>query len=406
MNTIVAHEADPFERAAPAVRQASQATMIEQSRAVAEVQAAVVLAAQRPRDIQRAVAEMRQSCQMFRLAERAFFRYSRGDQQVTGASIHLARELARCWGNIDYGIKELRRDVSDGVSEMLAFAWDMETNTRLETAFIVPHVRDTRRGRKELTDQRDIYENNANNAARRVRECIFGVLPPWLTEEAKDLCHKTIEKGVSGNGKTLQQSIADCVTAFEALRITRKQMEDKIGRPAAEWIDQDVAALRVIFGSLKRGEMTVEEEFGSPDIPKPPPADADDFERAAAGQAPEPPPAALGEIEPQTSQEPQKSGPNDPGETLPVEPAADPLDIPPELDRRDNRSPEEWMKAAHKLIDDIQACSSLKAYEVLTRSQRFVNTLAAMKEAGADQQIDAVVEYQEVKRRELEQADA
>ena len=378
MNTIVANEADPFERAAPAVRQASQATMIEQSRAVAEVQAAVVLAAQRPRDIQRAVAEMRQSCQMFRLAERAFFRYSRGGEQVTGASIHLARELARCWGNIDYGIKELRRDVGDGVSEMLAFAWDMETNTRLETAFIVPHVRDTRRGRKELTDQRDIYENNANNAARRVRECIFGVLPPWLTEEAKDLCHRTIERGVSGNGKTLQQSIADCVTAFETLRITRKQMEDKIGRPAAEWIDQDVAALRVIFGSLKRGEMTVEEEFGSPDIPKPLPADADDFERAAAGQAPEPPP---------------------------VEPAADSLDIPPELDRRETRSPEEWMKAAHKLIDDLKTCASLKAYEALTRSQRFVNTLAAMKEAGADQQIDAVVGYQEERRRDLEQAD-
>ena len=376
MNTIVAHEADPFERAAPAVRQASQATMIEQSRAVAEVQAAVVLAAQRPRDIQRAVAEMRQSCQMFRLAERAFFRYSRGDQQVTGASIHLARELARCWGNIDYGIKELRRDVSDGVSEMLAFAWDMETNTRLETAFIVPHVRDTRWGRKELTDQRDIYENNANNAARRVRECIFGVLPPWLTEEAKDLCHKTIEKGVSGNGKTLQQSIADCVTAFEALRITRKQMEDKIGRPAAEWIDQDVAALRVIFGSLKRGEMTVEEEFGSPDIPKPPPADADDFERAAAGQAPEPPPAEpapLDQGEPH-AQTAESAGP-----------------IPEGLKRGKAEAEQDWPEIAGKLVGDFGKCHTVQGVQAITGTPRYRKLLEEMNASNPDEAMRVVV---------------
>ena len=283
MNTIVAHQDDPFLRSAPEIRQASQSTMVEQSRAVAEVQAAVVVARQAPRDIQRAVAEMRQSCQMPRLAERAFFRYSRGDAQVTGASIHLARELARCWGNIDYGSKELRRDPGSGVSEMMAFSWDLEANSRSENTFIVPHVRDTRKGRKILEDQRDIYENNANAAARRQRECIFAVLPVWFIEEAKDICAETIRKGVSGNGKTLQQSIADCIAAFGTKGVTRQQMEAKIGRPAGEWIDQDVANLRVIFASISRGETTVSEEF--PAI-EPEPANGDAFERAAAGEAP------------------------------------------------------------------------------------------------------------------------
>src|SRR5512139_3483261 len=85
-----------------------QATAIEQSRAAAEVEAAVVVAQRVPRVVANAVDQMRQSCQQKRLAERAFYRYPRGGQTVTGASVHLARELARCWGNIQYGISELR----------------------------------------------------------------------------------------------------------------------------------------------------------------------------------------------------------------------------------------------------------------------------------------------------------
>ena len=37
----------------------------------------------------------------------------------------LAEEAARCWGNVDFGIKELSQ--KDGESEMLAYCWDMET---------------------------------------------------------------------------------------------------------------------------------------------------------------------------------------------------------------------------------------------------------------------------------------
>jgi hypothetical protein len=73
---------------------------------------------------------MRESCSQKGLAERAFFRYSRGGSQITGPSVHLARELARCFGNVQYGIAELRRDDEHGESEMQAFAWDVQTNTR------------------------------------------------------------------------------------------------------------------------------------------------------------------------------------------------------------------------------------------------------------------------------------
>jgi hypothetical protein len=235
-----------------------QGTAVEQSRAVAEVQAAIVVAQQCPRNVQAAVAEMRQSCQQKGLAERAFFRYSRGGSTVSGPSVHLARELARCWGNIQYGLAELRRDDEYGESEMQAFAWDVQTNARSSQAFIVPHKRDVKGGPKKLVDLRDIYENNANNGARRLREAIFSVLPAWFVEEAKDICTRTI---TDGGGRPLPQRIADAIRLFEGLGVTADRIEQKLGRQSGRWTEFDVAQLGVTYKSVQRGEVTIDEEF-------------------------------------------------------------------------------------------------------------------------------------------------
>lgn len=236
----------------------SQATAVEQARAVAEVQAAVLVAQQVPRDITRALNDMRQSCAQIGLADRAFYRYPRGGQNVTGESIHLARELARCWGNCDYGIKELRRDDENNYSEMQAWAWDQQTNTRASQSFIVPHKRDKRGGPQILTDLRDIYENNANQGARRLREAIFAILPKWYTEDAKTVCLATLESG--GGDKPIEQRAADAVKTFETLGVKRARLEARFG-PTAGWSGHDLAQLRVIHSSVKQGTVTLEDEF-------------------------------------------------------------------------------------------------------------------------------------------------
>ena len=247
--------------AVPSPTRVGQGTAIEQSRAAAEVHAAVVVAQQVPRITATAVAQMRESCTRMRLAERAFYRYPRGGQTVTGASVHLARELARCWGNIQYGIAELRRDDEHGQSEMQAWAWDVQTNARSSMIFVVPHKRDGKKGQapEVLTDLRDVYENNANMGARRLREVIFSVLPTWFVEEAKDLCATTVEKGEGD--KPLPQRIADAVKVAEQWGITPGQLEQRLGRPQSAWIPPDLAQLLVIFQSVRRGEIRLDEEF-------------------------------------------------------------------------------------------------------------------------------------------------
>ncbi|MDP4501014.1 hypothetical protein [Nonomuraea turcica] len=242
----------------PAPSRVGQATAVEQSRAVAEVHAAMVMAQQVPRNIDQAIAEMERSCRQMGLAERAFYAFPRGGQTVSGPSIHMARELARCWGNIQHGLHEMRRDDEAHQSEMQAFAWDVEKNTRVASTFIVPHKR---AANQVLTDMRDIYENNTNNGSRRVREAIFAVLPPWFVERAKDLCNQTLEAAVEKQG--LPQRIQEAVKAYAGGGITQQQLEEKLGKPVAEWDAADVTQLDVLFRSLRRREVTKEEAFPS-----------------------------------------------------------------------------------------------------------------------------------------------
>lgn len=242
----------------PGATRIGQGTAIEQSRAAAEVYASVMAADAKPRNEQRAIRSMNDACRMRELAERAFFRFNRGGGNVTGPTVHLARELARCWGNIQYGVAELRRDDDHGQSEMQAFAWDLETNARSSAIFIVPHKRDKRDGPEALSDMRDIYENNANNGARRVREALFSVLPLWYVEQAKTLCTKTLE---DGGGKPLPQRIAASIEAFAGIGVSEQQLATKVGRPSASWTALDLAPLTVIYTSIKRGETTRDEEF-------------------------------------------------------------------------------------------------------------------------------------------------
>ncbi len=261
--------------APPAPAHTTQATAVEQARAVAEVAAAVQVAQQCPRDIRRAWADMQEACGRLSLAERAFYKVpNRG----AGPSVHLARELLRIWGNGDAGVHELSRDDVRGMSEVRAFAWDQQTNVRQSRTFQVPHVRMVGKERKPLTDTTDVYLLNQNVGARAVRECIFAILPADFTAEAQELCRSTIERG---DGKPLVERIADMVAwAKQELGVTVSRIETRLGRKRGQWTAADVADLKVVFGSIKRRETTVEDEF--------PP------ERVTAAEITGTPPAAAG----------------------------------------------------------------------------------------------------------------
>jgi hypothetical protein len=249
----------------PSAPPASQGTVIEQSRAIAEVAAAIRVAQDFPRDTNRAYESMRELCGRLAVAQRAFYEVpNRG----AGLSVHIARELARLWGNLDYGVRELARDDIRGESEMQAWAWDQQTNTRTVRSFIVPHAKSLRGGgRKDLVDLNDIYLNNQNIGARAVRECIFAVLPQPLLSEAEQTLRATLERG---DGKPIEQRRDDAEDAFTAIRVPLARLEKKVGKPKSQWTARDIAELVRAYTSITQDGIPAEDFFPEEAVQLPP----------------------------------------------------------------------------------------------------------------------------------------
>lgn len=258
MNDIVQVD-NPFGSNEVAPRGGYSTGNTDQSRAIAEVQAMLVVARQNPRQIRVAMDRILNECQMPKLAERAIFSYVKGGSDIEGPSIHLARAIARNWGNISFGIRELER--ADGVSIAQSFAWDQETNTREERVFFVRHQIGLRGGRtKVLTDEREIYELIANMGARRERACILGLIPSDVVEAAVDQSNATLR----AKADTSPEAIQKMVMAFaDQFGVTKPQLEARCQRRIDTIQPAQMVSLKKIYASL-RDDMSKPDDWFDP----------------------------------------------------------------------------------------------------------------------------------------------
>ena len=228
------------------------------SRQAQEVQAAMVIAKKFPRDEVQSFNRIMQACKRKTLAEQAMYEYPRGGTKVTGPSIRLAEAMAQNWGNLDYGIIELQQ--KSGESQVMAYAWDLETNTRQTKIFSVPHIRSTKNGNITLTDPRDIYELVANQGARRVRACILGVIPGDVIDSALAQCNATL---LSDTGdKPLIDLVRDAAALFQSdYGVTIQMLEKFIGCKSESFTMNDLIRLKRVYKSLKDGMAKREDYF-------------------------------------------------------------------------------------------------------------------------------------------------
>lgn len=253
----VASTAPNLRAAAPPTENINQgAVTVETQRAIAEVQASLVMAKQAPRDPIARYAQIMECCQRPDFAADAFYSFPRAGSKVEGPTIHFATELARIWGNINYGWSELSRD--DKKSEVLAYAWDLETNVMSRQNFTCPHMREVKGKMVPLTTDRDIYENNANMATRRVRARILSVLPSYIVEDAIKECKKTI---AGKNDTPLIDRVNKMVTMFKKFGVSAAQIEKRLGRPIDTMSTDDLVDYTGIYNSLKSGMTKPSEWF-------------------------------------------------------------------------------------------------------------------------------------------------
>jgi hypothetical protein len=222
-------------------------TMIEQSRAVQEVQASLIIAKRFPRDLNTAYSRIIESCKRLSLANTAFYSYPRGGEVVSGPSIRLAEVIAQSYGNLDFGVREIERRIGASVAE--AYCWDMETNTRQTKIFEVGHEIYTKKnGIKKLTDPRDIYEIVANNGARRLRACILGIIPADITEAAVNQCRQTISKGT---GEPIADRIRKLVVAFKDIGVNQEMLEGRLNHKIDLTTVEEIVELTGIYTAIR-----------------------------------------------------------------------------------------------------------------------------------------------------------
>ena len=231
---------NPFGEGKPLDLPSSGMANAESTRAMAEIQSAMIIAKKFPRDEKLAMDKILNECTRQGLAKQATYQYARGGTDIFGASIRLAETISRNWGNFQAGLIELSR--SHESSEVMAFALDLETNAKESVVFYVKHWRDTRGGGYALTDGRDIYELIANQGARRKRACILALIPGDVVAAALKQCDHTLRTKVD----VTPENILSLVERFNEYMVTKEMIEARIQRR----IDSITPALMVNLGKI------------------------------------------------------------------------------------------------------------------------------------------------------------
>lgn len=238
----------------------------EETKEIAEIQAKMFLAQRFPRNVENSIELIKYECGNKELAESAVYEYPRGDSVVRGASIRLVECVARHWGNIVSGVKEL--GTIGNRATVKAYCWDLQTNFSDEKIFEIEYVRNTKKGSYELTDSRDKYEMLANYAARRKRACMQAIIPQFVIDTAIEECQKTLEKTLPP--ESLEEVKNKMLEAFKTLAewVGPEELGNICGKDFEKLSQKDVVKLRNLYNAIKDGFVKPETAFGREAIEK------------------------------------------------------------------------------------------------------------------------------------------
>lgn len=262
-NQAQSNNHNPFNQAPPQTQNESANTgsiAIEQQRAIAEARGQIQLAKMFPRSNSEALNELIDACKNWDFAKSAFYSVpNRG----SGPSIRFAEEVARCYGNFEYGHRELSR--SKGKSEIEVFAWDKEKNNVSKRQITVEHIRDTKNGPKQLRDQADIDNRIANVASKQMRGRILAIVPKALVEMGIAECRKTL---AGNNTESMGSKISQMIVEFGEFGIRPDQITTYIGHSVDECSVEDLTDLFGVFNAIKQGAR-ISDYFGGKETSQP-----------------------------------------------------------------------------------------------------------------------------------------
>lgn len=239
------------------------------SREQAEIQAAIVTARKFPRSESAAVERAMRSFERRSMAESAAYKFPRGGSTITGPSVDCARELARCWGNVRYGLSVVSMD--EEYVHVQGWAYDVEMN--IKTVAEDKFKMRIQRKRNAATiwvdpDERELRELINRRGAICVRNAILQILPPDLIEDALRQAHLTLVSGAKDSlARSRDDVVRDIVLAFSRIGIGHDLIERRLGHPMTQIDEHELADLRAIYASLRDGQARREDYFEADPAP-------------------------------------------------------------------------------------------------------------------------------------------
>ena len=229
-----------------------------------EIQSAIVSAKHFPRNEVAASLSMTKSFARASLAENARYSFPRGGKQVTGPSVECARELARLWGNMRYGVRIIL--MTDDQVHIRGYCVDLETNSQSEYEDQFKRLVQ-RKGRDGQThwvqpDERDLRELIGRRGAILIRNAILSRLPSDLVDNALATAEKTLRGLASGELKASREDVIKTIAnRFDQLGVSISMIEGYLGHALSDANADEVTELKSIGKSIADGVSKREEHF-------------------------------------------------------------------------------------------------------------------------------------------------
>ena len=257
----------------PAVRETEGGELVPVSvsavaaaeRAKQEIQSAIAIAKRFPRDELAAEVRVGKACENPDFAKEALYKFPRGNKDVDGPSVHMAREAARVWGNIRYGHRVVAQ--TDDWVHIMAYAYDAESNAYSEAEDEFSKLVQRKNRQTNVTewvkpDERDLRELVNRRAAILKRNCILELLPPHIIKAALKKVKETQRAAAAGDLKhNRKATIRFVVQQFDKLGVTTEMLTRYLGHDLKLINDEELTDLRGIGQSIADGNSKREEYF-------------------------------------------------------------------------------------------------------------------------------------------------
>lgn len=209
-----------------------------------------------PRNIRRAVENAMAIITMDQeTAKTCTYAVPRAGKSITGPSVHMAKILVQCWGNIRIEARVVDIDVKHVTSE--AVCWDLETNVAIKAQ--VKRSVMTKNGRMS-DDMITVTGNAANSIA--LRNAVYSVIPKSVINKAYDAAISTITGDLSDETKLIAKRKKVVDGLKDAYNVTEEEVLSSIGKVSIQHVKaEDIAILIGIGTAIKDGDTTIEEAF-------------------------------------------------------------------------------------------------------------------------------------------------